>query len=211
MKYLNINRNNRMISLTSTASKARGLHEFIMDKKGPEYDASHFDFRHGDVVTTVIKCAHGETIVLTHDTTLPRPYSRGGRVQGTKGIWMEDNYSLYIEGLSKNQHEWESFDDYINSPDYEHPLWTEFRTGGIKGGHGGIDNLVLLAFADAVSEKKAPPIDVYDAAVLLAISALSEESIAIGSAPVPIPDFTDGKWIKRETPPPSKYALDDIY
>lgn len=211
MKYLNINRNNRLLSLTSTASKARGLHEFIMDKKGSEYDASHYEFKQGDVVTTVIKCAHDETIVLTHDTTLPRPYSRGGRVQGTKGIWMEDNYSLYLEGLSKRHDVWEPFGDYINSPDYEHPLWSEFRTSGVKGGHGGMDFLVLAAFADAVANKKAPPIDVYDTAVLLSISALSEESIALGSMPVAIPDFTDGKWIRRESPVVSKYALDDVY
>jgi len=211
MKYLSINRNNRMVSLTSTASKARGLHEFIMREKGADYDASHFDFKQGDIVTTVIKCANGETVVLTHDTTLPRPYSRGGRIQGTKGIWMEDTYSLYIEGLSKNHDTWEKFGDYINSPDYEHPLWGEFRTSGVKGGHGGMDYLVLAAFADAVINKKTPPIDVYDAAVLLAVSALSEESIMLGSAPVAIPDFTDGKWIKREAPAVSKFALDDVY
>ena len=54
----------------------------------------------GDVVTTSIGCANGETILLQHDTNLPRPYSLGFRVQGTEGIWMDLNKSIYIEGKS---------------------------------------------------------------------------------------------------------------
>jgi len=48
----------------------------------------------------MIRCAQGETIVLTHDTSLPRPYSRGQRVQGTKGLWMEDGNVIHLEGTS---------------------------------------------------------------------------------------------------------------
>ena len=42
------------------------------------------------------------------------------------------------------------------------------------------------------------PIDVYDAAVWQAVSVLSEISISQGGAPQAMPDFTNGKWIKRQ-------------
>ena len=85
-KVLNINRGNRMVSLTSTASCARGLNEYLKREKGEEYDITNFPFAQGDVVNTVIKCAHGQTIHLVLDTTLPRYYSRNFTVRGTKGM-----------------------------------------------------------------------------------------------------------------------------
>lgn len=209
-KYLNINRGNRMLTLVSMASKARGLHDYIVRSKGPDSEYASHDINLGDVVNTLIKCAHGETILLTHDTTLPRPYSRGGRVQGTRGLWMEDKAAIYLEGRSPD-HTWEDFSKYMNDPATEHPLWTEFRTKGVEGGHGGMDYLVLRAFIESVRERCEPPLDAYDAATLMAITALSEQSIAMGSVPVPIPDFTDGKWIKRGPAPKSKYALDAVH
>lgn len=38
------------------------------------------------------------------------------------------------------------------------------------------------------------PIDVYDMATWMSITPLSERSIQLGSMPVEIPDFTNGKW-----------------
>ena len=86
---LDLNRGNRMLSLVSVSSKAAGLHEYLLREKGPDYDATNMQFAQGDVVTTIIKCAHGQTICLTLDTTLPRAYSRGFHVQGTKGMYMD--------------------------------------------------------------------------------------------------------------------------
>lgn len=207
MKYLNINHGNRFLSLTSTASKSRGLHEFLMENKGDSYDASHFDFKQGDIVTTVIKCAGGETVLLTHDTTLPRPYSRAGRVQGTKAIWMEDK-----DAISFGE-KWEDFSSYSTDERYEHPIWRDMRLHPEKMecGHGGMDFLVLDAYMTSLRRDQLPPIDVYDAAVLLSISVLSEMSIAQGSAPISIPDFTNGKWMWPRENPDSPYALDDFY
>lgn len=96
-KILNINHGNRMLTLSSTASKSAGLHEYLMEQKGTEYDASNMNFMQGDIVTTVIKCAHGETIVLSLDTTLPRPYSRRFQIRGTKAMFFEDNRSIYLD------------------------------------------------------------------------------------------------------------------
>ena len=210
-KYLGVNRGNRMLSLTSTASKARGLHNYIVDKKGPDHESAKMEVTEGDVVTTVIKCAHGETIVLTHDTTLPHPYSRRGRVEGTAGMWTEDNASIYLEGRSPQHDAWEPFKNYLDDPDYEHPVWTEFRNSGITAGHGGMDWIVLRAYIEAVKNGVEPPLDVYDGATLMAITPLSEASIATGSSSVAIPDFTDGKWIKRHPAFKSKYSLDEIH
>ena len=73
---------------------------------------------------------------------------------------------------------------------------SEYRKNPI-GGHDGIDWLVYNAFVESVREDLAPPIDTYDTATLMSIACLSEQSIAMGGAPVAIPDFTSGKWIER--------------
>ena len=69
----------------------------------------------------------------------------------------------------------------------------------IKGiGHGGIDHLMMDVFVDCVVNKKEMPIDVYDMASWMCITALSEISIAHGGAPQDIPDFTKGRWVVRK-------------
>ncbi|MBQ6466866.1 MAG: Gfo/Idh/MocA family oxidoreductase [Clostridia bacterium] len=215
-KVLGINRGNRYISLVSMASKARGLHEWIVNNKGEDYDLANYKFNEGDVVTTMIKCANGETVVLNHDCSLPRPYSRGYRIQGTKGIYMEDGETIYLEGISKENkehwtHTWEEFydDGYIDK--YDHPLWKKYRQDGIHaGGHGGMDFLVLSAFVESVKVGSQPPIDVYDTATWMAITCLSEQSVAMGSLPVPVPDFTKGMWIDREPYRRGQFCLEEV-
>lgn len=207
-KYLDINRGNRMISLTATASKARGLNAWAHKNEGQDSDLAQVDFVLGDVITTVIKCAHGETIALTHDTSLPRPYSRGNLLQGTKGIWMEDKHGVYFDGISPKLHTWQDLDEYYE--EYEHPLWKRFRQEGVKGGHGGMDWLVLRAFVEAVKNKTQTPIDVYDTAAWMAVTCLSEDSIVTGSQPIAIPDFTNGRWFEREPIVEGHYCLDKV-
>ncbi|NOS55790.1 MAG: Gfo/Idh/MocA family oxidoreductase, partial [Cyclobacteriaceae bacterium] len=77
----NINRGNRFTKLVSYATKARGLHEHIVKKGGENHSNAKVNFKLGDVVTTMIETANQETILLQHDTNLPRPYSIGFRVQ----------------------------------------------------------------------------------------------------------------------------------
>jgi predicted dehydrogenase len=204
-EMLNINRGNQFAYLTSMASPAMGLHQFIEEKGGKDHPNAKVKFKCGDVVQTMIKCHNGETILITHDTNLPRPYSLGFRVQGTKGLWMEDNKSIYLEGVSPKAHRWEDYKPYQDK--YDHPLWKAHAADAENAGHGGIDYFVLRAFIESIKNKVAPPIDVYDAAAWSAISPLSEESIAKGSAPIQIPDFTRGKW-KTNQP---IFALNDQY
>lgn len=212
-KVLEINRGNRYVSVSSFATKSRGLNEWIKANKGEDYDLANYSFNQGDVVTTVLKTANGETVVLTHDCSLPRPYSRAYRVQGTKGIYMEDGDLLFLEGITKHdendwRHPGEDFENYLET--YEHPLWKKYRQDGVHAGHGGMDYLVLSAFAESVRLDAKPPIDVYDAAVWMAVTCLSEQSIAIGGAPVPFPDFTNGMWIDREPYRRGVFCLDEV-
>lgn len=207
MTYLNINRGNRMLSLNSMATKARGLAKYVKEHCPADHPLANAEFKLGDIVTTTIRCSNGETIVLTHDTSSPRPYSRGGRVQGTCGIWMEDLRAIHIEDRSKGE-EWEPMSNYWD--EFEHPLWKKTHAADFTGGHGGMDWLVMRGFLEAVRRRIQTPIDVYDSATMMVISILSEESIATGSASVAIPDFTDGMWIKREPGPKSIFSLAEV-
>ena len=79
----NINRGNRFVSMTSHASKAVGLHKYIVDNGGEDHPNAKLKFKQGDVITSTIETANGETIIVTHDCNSPRPYSLGFRVQGS--------------------------------------------------------------------------------------------------------------------------------
>jgi predicted dehydrogenase len=204
-EMLNINRGNQFLYLTSMATQSMGLHNYIVEKGGKDHPNANVNFACGDIVTTLIKCANGETIMISHDTNSPRPYSLGFRVQGTKGLWMDDNKSIYLEGISPKAHRWEDFKPYQDK--YDHPLWKTHAADAENAGHGGIDYFVLRAFIESIKNKVAPPIDVYDAAAWSAISPLSEQSIKNNSASVAIPDFTRGKW-KTNQP---IFALTDNY
>lgn len=199
-KILKINRGNRMVSLTSVASKAAGLKHYIAENKADDAELMNSSFNQGDVVTTTIKCANGETIVLTLDTTLPRYYSRDFTVRGTKGMYEERTDSVFEDKKHDDKHfTWK--EEFGNAEKYEeeyqHPIWKEYLKSGIVGGHDGMDWLVDNAFVDAVIKGTECPIDVYDAASWMVISVLSEESILKGGAPVEIPDFTRGEWLRR--------------
>ncbi len=201
---IDINRGNRFVSLTSAASKARGIHKYILDHGGEDHPNAQIRFKLGDVVTTVIQCAHGETIVVRHDTNLPRPYSLGFRVQGVRGIWMDVNDGIYLEGMSPGP-AWEPAGPYLER--YDHPLWRRYASSAEGAGHGGMDFFVLNAFVESIKGHGPVPLDVYDAASWSVISALSEQSIASGGEPQEFPDFTRGRWPDRQP----VFALEDAY
>ena len=199
-KVLNINHGNKLLSLTSTASKSVGLAEYIKDKKSDDETLLNSTFMQGDIITTVLKTVHGETIVLTLDTTLPRYYSRGFTVRGTKGMYEEVTDSVFLDRKEDFDREflWRK-ECNGNAAEYEeefdHPVWKEYLNLGVQGSHDGMDWLEFKTFFDCLKDNKPMPVDVYDAATWMAVTALSEESIAKGSAPVKFPDFTRGKWV----------------
>lgn len=203
--YININRGNRFLTLNSFSSKARGLHNHIVKQGGENHPNAKVNFKLGDVVTTHINCANGETILLQHDTNLPRPYSLGFRVQGTEGLWMDINNGIYIEGKSAKTHQWDDAKVWFDK--YDHPLWKKYGTGALGAGHGGMDFFVIHSFIESIKRKLAPPMDVYDAAAWSAITPLSELSIELGNETVEFPDFTGGQWMYRKP----VFALSDEY
>ena len=206
-KVLNINRGNRFMTLSSFASKGGGLQQAAKRILGEDSPYAKIDYKQGDIITTVITCANGETVHLCLDTTAPRAYySRNFTIRGTKGMCTEERKVVYIEGMEEpiENNEEEMFEKY------DHPLHAEYVKLGERGGHGGMDWLVCRAFVESVKAGTNTPIDAYDTVTWLAIAALSEMSIKLGGAPVSFPDFTKGKWIKREAPVKSKYSLDEI-
>lgn len=204
--YANIHRGNRFTHINAFASKARGLHAYIVGhpKGGPEHPNAKLRFKRGDVITTTLRCENGETILLQHDTSLPRPYSLGFRVQGTDGLWMDVNRSIHIEGRSP-AHKWEDAQAYYDQ--YDHPLWKKYAAQAEGAGHGGMDWFVLHAFIEALKAGEPMPIDIYDAVAWSAITPLSEQSIAEDYKTLPFPDFTGGRW--RDRAP--IFALDARY
>lgn len=203
--YANINRGNRFLNLCSFSTKARGLHNHVVKTCGPDHPNTKINFKLGDVVTTSIKCANGETILLQHDTNLPRPYSLGFRVQGTNGLWMDVNKGIYIEGKSAKAHQWDAAQEWLDK--YDHPLWARWSKEASGSGHGGMDFYVIHSFIESVKRNTATQMDVYDAATWSAISPLSEKSIELGNETVEFPDFTGGKWMYRKP----VFAFNDDY
>jgi len=202
MQYLDINRGNRFTSMSSFSSKARGLAAYV-EEKAPGNPGAKINYKNGDVIQTMINCANGETVLLSHDTHLPRPYSLGFRVQGTKGLWMDVAKSVYIDHQSKNDDSWDPAQEWFAK--YDHPLWKKYEKEASGAGHGGMDWFVFNAFIESVKQKRQTPIDVYDSVTMSVITPLSTKSLKEGNAVQQFPDFTKGQWKGRK----NKFALDD--
>ncbi len=204
-QFININRGNRFLSLCSFSSKARGLHNYVVKWGGENHPNAKVKFKLGDMVTTSINCANGESILLQHETDLPRPYSLGFRVDGTEGLWMDVRDSIYIQEKSAKEDEWDSAKAWLDK--YDHPLWARWSKEADGAGHGGMDFFVIHSFVESIKRKIPTPMDVYDAAAWSAITPLSEQSIELGNETVEFPDFTGGQWMYRKP----VFALSDAY
>jgi predicted dehydrogenase len=204
-QYIDINHGNRFTSLCSFSSKTRGLHNHIVKVGGENHPNAKVKFKAGDVITTSINCANGETILLQHDTYNPRPYSLGFRVQGTEGLWMDVSNTIYIQDKSEKNDQWDNAQTWFDK--YDHPLWKRWSKETEGAGHGGMDFFVIHAFVESIKRKTPTPMDVYDAAAYSAITPLSEHSITLGNQTVEFPDFTEGQWMYRKP----VFAFNDEY
>jgi len=210
---MDINRGNRMTKLSSVSTKARGLHKYIVEhpKGGESHPNAKVKFKEGDVVNTQIQCANGETILLTHDTSLPRPYNIGFRVQGTEGLWQDFSTGglnqgfIYMEKKMNKSHKWDNTEKWLT--EYDHPLWKKYGKEAESAGHGGMDFFVDHAFIECIKRGTEFPMDVYDLASWYAITPLSEKSIIQGGQVQKIPDFSRGKWQSKRP----IFALGDDY
>jgi predicted dehydrogenase len=193
---LNINRGDSFAYLVSMSGPSRGLQEYAREHFPPDAPERKETYVLGDVNQSLIKTANGRTILVGHDTNLPRPYSRIHQVQGTRGLFQGYPSRIYVEGRSP-EHQWETPDKYL--PEYEHPLWRFDQAKNATTGHGGMDFLEDWRLIKCLREGLPTDMNVYDAAALSSVTALSEWSVANGSKPIDFPDFTRGRW--KTTPP----------
>jgi predicted dehydrogenase len=195
-QWLDVNRGNHLESLVSVSTKSRGLNLWAAKTFGPESTEAKQKYALGDVVNTFIRTGRGETIIVTHDTNAPRPYSRKILLQGTKGVVQKypTPPRIYIEGISPND-EWEMLQKHADK--YEHPIWRSLEEQSKGAGHGGMDYIEDFRLVQCLRAGTPTDMDVYDGAAWSSVSELSEKSIAGRSQPVDCPDFTRGAWQAR--------------
>lgn len=210
---MNLGRGNRMEYMVSMSSKARGMNLYAKEHLPEGHPYRERDYINGDVNSSLIRTTNGETLLIKHDTDLPRPYSRTNLVQGTRGCvrgFPEFLVSLEDRDLKRGKHlayQWRSGSEYYEQ--HDHPLWTHILeksaqtpvaadgfvlANEIRSG----DYLEDYRLIDAHLNGRTPDFDVYDAAAWSAVTALSEQSVANRSRPIDFPDFTKGKWKTRE-------------
>jgi hypothetical protein len=151
--------------------------------------------------TTLIKTHLGRTIMVQHDVVSPRPYSRINALYGSGAVFFD-----YPPRLSLNEPKQfglaaDSSDAWLGERDlaklrerFTHPLWRKLQAQAKGAGHGGMDFIENWRHLDCLRQGFTPDITVYDAAAWSCIIETSARSVATGSAPVNLPDFTRGLW-----------------
>ena len=193
-QIMDINRGDRMEYLTSMSTNQVGLTLYAREKFGKESPEARQRYTLGDMNTTLVRTFGGKTIMIQHDTTSPRPYSRIHLLSGTKGIarkWPSQKIAL-----EPNAHKWlkqEEFKEVMK--EYEHPLAQQIGEKARKvGGHGGMDFIMDYRLIYCLRNGLPLDQDVYDAATWSCIVPLSETSVANRSNAVSVPDFTRSAW-----------------
>jgi len=188
ISWMDINRGDYFDYITSTATASVGINQYFASKFGPDHPNAKRKFAQGDIVTTTVRTKKGKSIIINYDMQLPRPYDNRWLIQGTRGLYNEQREAVYLKDKSPEYHQWEPFAPYHEK--YRH-AWTKEAA---SGGHGGTDIRELRLFVQAVKNRTQTPIDVYDSVAMCVHGPLSEISIAEGSRPITVPDFTRGRW-----------------
>jgi hypothetical protein len=194
--YFDVNRGDRLDYLVSLESKAFGFKDYA-SKLFPQSWKAKYSPDMGDMNTTLIKTVKGRSIMVQHDVTSPRPYSRINLVSGTRGIIKDYPYQVALaEKPGDGAHSWaaQAKADEIKNR-YMHPLWKEAgEFAKLVGGHGGMDFLMILRLCYCLQNGLPLDMDVYDLAAWCSICELSEKSVRNRSQSQNIPDFTSGAW-----------------
>jgi predicted dehydrogenase len=199
-QWLNLNRGDRLVTLSSVSTPARGLKEYAAKKFGADHPLARREYAQGDINTTLLKTASGHTITLYYNLATHRPYDLIQRLEGVRGIYLGTNNSVCLEPANSATEIWEPFEPYQKK--YEHPLWAALAQEAVRsGGHGGAEYLMFHDFLQAVQGRGPASQDVYDAAVWSAIVPLSIESVTRGGRQIEFPDFTAGRWRTRQALP----------
>jgi hypothetical protein len=193
---MNINRGDNFDHLVSMSGN-----DFLMGvtakeraAKDPFYDQVVGKNYRGNMNTTIIRTINGKTIMVQHDVSSPRPYSRIHSLTGTKGMaskWPSPERIALGEA-----------EDWLGEKELK-DLYDKYTTPLVKhvgdiakkvGGHGGMDFIMDWRTIDCL--RNGLPLDqnVYDAALWSSVSPLSEKSVANRSKTVDVPDFTRGSY-----------------
>jgi len=169
---------------------------YAKEKFGKDSDYAKRNYKKGDINTSFIRTEKGKTIMLQHDVTSPRPYSRLHLISGTKGF--AQKYPQKGIALEPNAHHFLSnhkLDSLLK--DYTHPIIKDIEEKAKEvGGHGGMDFIMDYRLIYCLRNGLPLDQDVYDAAEWSAIIELSRRSVENQSMPIKIPDFTRGAWQK---------------
>jgi len=205
---MNIHRGDKLNYLVSVDTKAIGNPAYLKEKRGEEVKG----FRNGDHTCTLIGTENGKSILIQHNVTSPRPYSRMYQLTGTKGFankYPIPGYALAAKELDPSltaNHEDLTTHSFI--PDdikkalmnqYKHPIVIDIEEKAKQvGGHGGMDFIMDYRLIYCLQKGLPLDMDVYDLAEWCCLIPLTEKSLNNNSAPVEIPDFTRGAWNKLE-------------
>jgi hypothetical protein len=205
---MGIGRGDQFKFLVSMSSPEKGLHTWRDQKhpNGGRHDKETYVC--GDMNTSMIKTELGRSIMIQHDVISPRPYSRINAISGTGGTFFDYPARFAVDEPRKyrldagGSHEWMSDKDLARMRKlFTHPLWTKLKERAKGGGHGGMDFVMNWRHLDCIRQGITPDSVVYDAASWSSILELSSLSVATGSMPVAIPDFTRGLWKSMEPLP----------
>lgn len=205
---MDINRGDNFDFLVSVDSLQAGFHE-LRDGGFAKADPALLgrNVKMGDMNTTIIKTKLGRTIMVQHNVTGPRPYSRINMITGTKGILEDYPLRIALETeLGKGAHSYNDKTTAELREKYKHPLWkTAGEYAKVHGGHGGMDFLMLLRLAWCLQMGLPLDMDVYDLATWCSLNELTEKSADSRGRSMDVPDFTRGGWKTRKP-----YGFDDV-
>lgn len=191
---LNINRGDNMEHLVSMSSNDFMMNAIAKEKAQSDSFFNEFADRpyRGNMNTTLIRTMKGKTIMVQHDVTSPRPYSRIHLISGTKGVaskWPSPERIAFGHAWVKK----EELDELYKK--YAPPIVNHIGALAKEvGGHGGMDFIMDWRLIDCLRNGLPLDQDVYDGALWSAIAPLSERSVAKKSKTIDIPDFTRGSW-----------------
>ena len=201
---MGVNRGDRFDYLVSVDGAQRGYEAFAAETvpAGDPRRAMRFDT--ADMNVTTIRTAKGRTIMLQHDVTSPRPYSRLNLITGTKGVFRSyPRLEIFIEKRApgarpESHHKFDEAETARIQKEFMHPLYkTAGEIAKKGGGHGGYDYLMDLRWAYSLLNGLPLDTDVYDLAAWCAVCELSERSARGRSKAMDFPDFTRGEWKKE--------------
>jgi predicted dehydrogenase len=193
-QIMDINRGDRMEYLTSMSSNDFSMASDLaqLAKEDPFYEPfAGLEYR-GNMNTTLVRTAMGRSIMIQHDVSSPRPYSRIHLVSGTKGIARK----WPVPAKIALGHSWLPAEEMTKLEEQYTPEIVK-RVGEMAksiGGHGGMDFIMDWRLIDCLRNGLPLDQDVYDAALWSVISPLSEWSVANRSSSIEVPDFTCGSW-----------------